>query len=155
MAFEVTQWPKNPDPRLPDFNLFGFDAGMVPPWRFLLETTGATGDVSIYNAGVVIEAKTTAAASTRYEDLGGLPQDQLCELQSDGTQLPVGGPPGITKTLTVILRQDFLEIWKGTIKLLYPTAIRVFGGFNMVLVGANNGTVPNPMTCTPLKWNAS
>ncbi len=153
MAFQVTKWPYSPDPRFSNFNFPGWDFGQVPPWKWIVSTTGATGPEAIYNDGVLLEPADLTPASTRWDAVASLLFDQDTALKILGTELPTGPGPGITKTFELTLFENMLENWQGIITRLYPTAIQVHGGFNMVKTGTPVGTIPNPMFITPVIWN--
>jgi len=153
MPFAVSQWPYSPDPRLSTFNHTGWNFGQVPPWKWIIKTTGATGDVSIFNAGVLVEPTSQTPDDTVFVNVAHLPHGLTVELNSNGTQEPVGPPPGFTKALRIQIRQHLSLIWGGSLDQLYPIAIAVQSPFPMTLLGMNNGTIPNPMTTTPAKWD--
>lgn len=155
MPFAVKQWADSPDPRLPDFNLYGWDVGQLPPFRWLLETTNATGIWTIFNAGVLVEAELPALPEdTVFVNVDVLPDAITVLMSSKGTQLPVG-PFGITKSVGVILREGGVDRWSGGNEQVYPTAIAVW---NLPILAEDSpsvGTVPDPFKLTPVKWNAT
>ena len=153
MAFAVTQWPKSPDPRAPDFNLYGFNVGQLPPWTWILSTTNATGIWSIFNAGVVMRPTIELPEDTRFDNVDTLPDDITVIVSSKGQQLPVGPGAGITKSIGIILLEGLVDRWSGGKEWLYPDAIRVFGGIDMAEDSPSAGDVPDPMALTPSKWN--
>lgn len=153
MPFAVSQWPYSPDPRQSWFNKTGWNHSQVPPWKWILSTTGATGDVAIFNGGVLVEATSMDSDLTVFENIATLPFLLTVELNSAGTQEPVGGPPGFTKSQRIQIRQDLVLIYGGTLDQLYPVAIAVQSPFDMTELGPNNGSIDNPMIATPAKWN--
>lgn len=153
MPFAVTQWAVEPDPREPDFNIIGFNVGQLPPWTWILATTNATGIWSIFNDGILVRPTTLLPEDTVFEEVGTLPDDITVIVSSKGQQLPVGPPPGITKSIGIILRESLVDRWSGGEEWLYPDAIRVFGGIDMAEDSPSDGDIPDPMSLTPAKWN--
>lgn len=155
MPFAVTQWADEPDPREPDFNLYGFNVGQLPPWTWILSTTNATGIYTIFNDGVLMRPTIVAPEDTRFDNVDTLPDDITVIVSSKGQQTPVGPPPGITKSIGIILLESLVDKWSGGKEWLYPDAIRVFGGIIMAEDSPSGGTVPDPMSLTPAKWNVA
>lgn len=153
MPFGVTQWAKDPDPRLPDFNLYGFDVGQLPPWTWILSTTNATGIWAIFNDGVTMRPTIVAPDDTRFDNVDVLPDDITVIVSSKGQQEPVGPAPGITKSIGIILLESLIDRWSGGKEWLYPEAIRVFGDIDMFEDSPSDGDIPDPMSLTPSKWN--
>ncbi len=155
MPFAVTQWANEPDPRKPDFNLFGWDHGQLPPFRWLMTTTNATGIWAIFNDGVLVEATNELPEDTVFENVDTLSDSITVLMSSKGTQLPVGPGAGITKSIGIILREGGVDRWSGGNEKLYPTAIAVWSGIVLAEDSPSDGDVPDPMTITPVKWNAT
>lgn len=153
MPFGVTQWPKEPDPREPDFDLYGWDVGQLGPWSWILSTTNAPGMWAIFNAGVLMQPTIISPIDTRFDNADTLPDDITAILSLKGQQLPVGPAPGITKSFGIILLESLVDRWSGGQEFLYPTAIAVRSGFVMSADSPSSGTLPDPMTITPAKWN--
>lgn len=153
MPYAVSQWPYSPDPRGPDFGLIGFDFGQVPPWKWLMESTGALSPYDPLNDGMVWEPAFFAPDSMQFAPVVPLigVDDQVLEFF--GSQDPVGAPPGTTMFMQVRFELTGPLQQSGSRILLYPTAIAVQGPFNMMNQGLPSVLIPNPITITPLVWD--
>jgi hypothetical protein len=153
MPFAVSQWPYSPDPRPPDFGIAGFDFGAVPPWRWLMESTGALSPYDPLNAGMVWEAAFHTVDSMQFAPLVPLigVDDQVLEFF--GTQEPSGGPPGVTMFMQVRFENTGPLQQSGSRLLLYPPAIQVNGPFNMLNQGVPSVLIPNPIEITPVVFD--
>ena len=155
MAFSVTKWGYAPDPREPDFNIWGWDFGQLPPWAWTLYTEGATSCYEPFNDGVVIKPTSDSPATTIWQDNGGLPGGIGARFTTFNTQTPSGWPVGWTIEFRLeILLFGSLE-YHDTIKLLFPVCIEERGPFNMNVVTTPCGDIPNPMFLRPTIWNAA
>lgn len=153
MPFAVKQWADSPDPRDPAFNLDGWDHGQLPPWRWLVKTTNATGIWTIFNTGVVVEFSFGFPNDSGFEEIATLPDDITVILKILGSQLPIGPGAGITKSIGLILLQGGEDKWSGGNEQLYPTAIAVWTLPILAEDNPSDGTVPDVFTLTPRKWN--
>lgn len=153
MAFRVRKWPSSPDPRGPDFNFPGWDFGENPPWSWIMSTTNATGIYAIFNGGVILKPTDLNLFDTVFENVDPLPDDLTVLMSSKGSQLPLGPPPGITKSIGLIISVLAVEAFAGGKEWLYPTAIEVRSGIDMIPDSPPGGTFPDPATLTPAKWN--
>lgn len=153
MPFGVSQWPYDPDPRLPDFDLFGFDFGQVPPWAWILSTTNATGLAAVFNGGVVIKPTIILPGQVTFANVDTLPDLVTCTVKHSGFLEPVGPPPDKTLFMTPIIRQDGNPEFSGVLGQLYPVAIKVHTPIPMTKVGIGIGTMPDPMKLTPAVWD--
>lgn len=154
MAFAVSQWPYTPDPRTAQFDNLGWDFGQVPPWQWVLSTTGATGVYAPFNAGVMLEPFAVLAIETVWRQVIALPDNMSVRLSSLSTLPPAGGPPLVSKTLNIKIQEFGFTKAEGTITALFPTVLAVQTPFNMGVSQPPVGTIPNPMKLTPAKWNA-
>ncbi len=153
MPFGVTQWALSPDPRPVDFNFPGWDFGQMPPWRWLLSTTNATGIWAIFNAGVVVEFSFGFPNDSGFVEVDTLPDDITVILKILGHQTPIGPPPGITKSIGIILLVLGVDKWSGGKEWLYPTAIEERTGIVLAEDSPSAGDIPDPFKMTPRKWN--
>ena len=153
MSFAVSQWPYSPDPRLPDFAIIGFDFGQVPPWRWLMTTTGALAPFEILNTGNVWEPFSFGVDRVRYEPVIPMPGVGNANISFFGTQDPTGGGAGITQTMAIEFGFTFPNHELGFIQLLYPKAIQANGPFNMMNESSPSTNIPNPVTITPVRFD--
>ena len=154
MPYAVAQWPYSPDPRPPDFNQPGWDFGQVGPWRWRVQTEDATGIYVAFNDGVVFEAvDPSLPEDTLFLPLADLGNDLEGFLSIKGFEEPFGSPP-FTKSFGIRFDVLGLTVFGGGFNLLYPKAIQVHGPFDMAEDNPSDGTIPEPMTITPVKWNA-
>lgn len=153
MPFAVSQWPYAPDPRLPSFDLFGFDYGQVPSWAWTMSTTNATGLAAVFNAGVVVKPTIILPGQVTFANVDTLPDNVTVTVKHSGFLEPFG--PSFDKTLfmTPIVRQSGSPEFSGVEGWLYPTAIAVFEVPTMVKVGIGIGTMPDKVTLTPEIWD--
>lgn len=154
MPFEVSQWPYKPDPRKPDFNLVGWNFGQVPPWKWVISTTAATGIYSAFNAGVIYQATPPLLPQDQlFTPIVGLGNDLIGTLSIKGTIEPQGSP---SHTISIGIGFDVLglPVYGGGVLLTYPTAIQVHSGFAMAVDFPSDGTIPNDMKITPAIWSA-
>ncbi len=154
MAFAVSKWPYTPDPRQASFDNLGWDYGEVPPWQWVLQTTGATGVYAIFNAGVMLEPFAALATETLWREVIALPDTLTVILSSLSILPPAGGPPLVSKRLFLRILSGGFTKAQDTLDALFPTAIAVQTPFDMVVVSPPVGTIPNKMELTPAKWNA-
>ena len=154
MPFGVTQWPKNPDPREPDFSVDGWDVGQLPPFVWILSTTGATGVFAPLNLGITCYANVIGPAFTDWRDLPGPPLSPQYIVQIQGFQTVQPAPTPHTIRIDVIVHAPpVVSAFTGILRSLYPTAIAVQGPITMVAGPPSPGTIPNPVNMTPAKWN--
>ena len=73
MPFAVSQWPNSPDPRTNTFNQTGWNFGQVPPFTWILSTTGATGLLAIFNSGIPLRNTFANETVGTYQEIGVLP----------------------------------------------------------------------------------
>lgn len=153
MAYAVTQWPYSPDPRLPDFDLIGWDFGQVPPWAWRLHTTNATGLAEPFNGdGVIVKPFTILPQQVSFSNVDELPALVTVTTNHSGFPEPVVPGPN-TMFLSVIVWQDDEPEFSASFGLLYPTAIVERNWPVMLKVGIGVGTMPDPLVMTPAKWN--
>ena len=154
MPYAVSQWPYSPDPRAPDFALYGWDVGQVPPFRWTIKTTNALAPFEIFNTGVVVEATTIAPDDTTWTNVDSLPAGVTCFVRIKGTQEPVSGPPDFTILLEIELADNVGPADDGFASMEYPTAIAVHTVPTVGLPSGPDIRLPDPVTITPRKWNA-
>lgn len=154
MPFSVTQWPKEPDPRAPAYIVNGWNVGQLSPWKWVVSTTGATGALSIFNAGILCHNTFNSASFGNFETDDTLPGSLALVFTIAGTELPAGGPP----TFTIAVNMQFFFIttllYTAVLRVTYPTALQVQTGFTMVEFDTGHGTFINPVLITPAKWNS-
>lgn len=153
MPFGVSQWPYSPDPRQPDFGIYGLNFGQVPAWAWTLSTTNATGLAAVFNAGVIVKPVTILAGQTVFENVDDLGDLVTCSVKFSGFLEPFGPSFDETFIVTPIIRQDGDPEFSGLKGWLYPDGIRVFDGIDMTKVGIGTGTMPDPMKITPEIWD--
>ena len=155
MPFAVTQWPKNPDPRLPTYISEGWDFGQLSSWKWILATTDATGTLAIFNSGVRCHNVFNSPTSGIFVVDATLPDDLALIFNITADQVPQVGPP--TWTVKIDLQIFWLTtlLYSRIFLQLYPTAIAVQGPIAMVEFDTSRGTIPDPMTLTPAKWNST
>ena len=154
MAYGVSQWPYSPDPRLPSFDLIGFNFGQVPPWAWRLSTTNATGLAAPFNGeGVIVKPFTILPQQVSFSNVDGLPDDVSVTTNHSGFPIPVPPGPG-TQFHSVIIWQGVLPEFSASFGMLWPVAIQARAYPTMQKVGSGTGTMPDPLVATPVKWNA-
>lgn len=154
MPFAVSQWPNSPDPRLADFAIDGWDFGQVPPFTWILSTTGATGVFAPLNDGIAAFNVTVSPGFSTYRPPPGPPLSVQYNLQIEGKQFVDPVPFDHTIRIDLIVSAPpVIFAYIGQLRLLYPTAIAVWGPMTMVLDTPAPGTIPNPVFATPAKWD--
>lgn len=153
MAYGVTQWPKEPDPREPDFGIDGYSPGQLPPYQWWLETTGATGQYAWLNDGIKCTNHSWSANFLSYRPLPGQPFAVQVFVRISGWQVSQIGPPPYSIEYEILISRPPLLRFRGILRLDFPDAIEQRTGIVMVVVNPDTGTIPNPMTITPMKWN--
>lgn len=153
MPYAVSQWPYSPDPRPNAFGITGFDFGQVPPWRWLMQTTGALAPYDPLNTGMVWENAFHTVDSLQYEPVVPLigVDDQVLEFY--GQQEPSGGGAGTTMFMQIRFELTGPLQQSGSRLLLYPKALQVNGPFNMLNQGLPSVLMPNPLTITPVRYD--
>lgn len=154
MPFAVSQWPSSPDPRQADFAIDGWNFGQVPPFTWILSTTGATGVFAPLNDGITCFNRTVSPSFSTYRPLPGPPLSVQYNLQIEGKQTIETVPFDHTIEIDLIVSAPpVIFAYVGEIFRLYPTAIAVIGPIPMILVDPAPGTIPNPVFMTPAKWD--
>jgi len=154
MPFAVRQWPVRPDPRSAAFAIDGWDFGQVPPFSWLLSTTGATGIWSFLNDGIVLRNTFASPSFSAYVPVIPPPFFIVTTLNINGFQTPQVGPPVHTIHFSFGLFVETSHAFQCDLRLLFPTAIQVQGPITAVFVGPSDGTIPNPLFLTPRIWDA-
>ncbi len=154
MAFGVTGWGYSPDPRKPDYIVHGWDAGRIPAWKYDLASTGATGDLAVFNDGVRFHNITNTPGGGTFEVDEPMPDDLFTALVFLTFQKPNPVPPFWTVQIQISIRHLFQPVYNANFQQLYPVALSVQGPIPMDEIDTTFGTIPNPMTLTPVKWNA-
>lgn len=154
MPFAVTQWPKEPDPRLPDFSIDGWDVGKLPPFVWILSTIGATGVFAPLNLGITAYNRIAGPGFGQWKPNPGPPLSVQYNLQIQGFQtvqpLPI---PHTIRIDLIVSAPPVIFAYIGILRLTYPDAISVIGPITMVFQNPAPGTIPNPVFLTPAKWN--
>ena len=150
MAFGVSQWGYSPDPRGPDYALTGFDFGQLPPWRWMMTTTGALAPYEILNTGLVWQRNANDVKSASFVPIVPTPGITDAFLSLRGTALPSGG---ITmEWFCSFFTTGHPSATEGFINELYPLALKT-RSFTMLNTGLPPPLIPNPLVITPRKWN--
>ena len=153
MPFAVSQWPYSPDPRGSAFDILGWNFGQVPPFKWILSTTDATGIMAIYNTGILVDVVFEIPGVTQWAHPVELPGFMRVSMTFLGFDTPQGAPPGTTKQMQISITESSVPTWNGNLDLLFPTAIAVQSPFAMTQLNPSGGDFPNPMAITPAKWN--
>ena len=153
MPFAVSQWPNSPDPRTAQYAITGWNFGQVPPFRWILSTTGATGALAIFNSGVVLTNDFFNLTLASFRELGTLPDDLTVIMNIIGTQEPAAGPPPFTIDIQFTVFQITATLADGRLRLLFPTAIAVQGPIPVTDTSPPGMSWPNDAEITPAKWN--
>lgn len=154
MPFAVSQWPHSPDPRLLDFAITGYDFGQVPPWRWLMTTSGAIFPYESLNDGIIWQAASHSINNCEYNVIDLSPDLSDDRLAFFGSRFPIGGAPGSTIRIFCTFFQTAADpATNGSLFLTYPKAI---GTRSFVMSNDVGGEpfLPNPVLLTPRKWNA-
>ena len=153
MPFAVSQWPNSPDPRTSEFNRTGWNFGQVPPFTWILSTTGATGLLAIFNAGVPLRNTFNNETSGTYQEINVLPGGLTVIMNILGTQEPNPIPIPHTINIQFTVFQITATLADGVLRLLYPTAILVQGPIPVTDTSPPGSSWPNPAEITPAKWD--
>lgn len=154
MPFAVSQWPYSPDPRGPAYIVQGWDFGQLPSWKWDLGTTGATGDLAVFNAGVRFHNVSNTPQFGDFDPDVVLEHDLEVLFEIQTNQIPQGSPPPWTVRILIQISRGVTPLYSVLFPQLFPTAIQVQGPFAMTEIDTSSGTIPNPMTITPAKWDA-
>ena len=154
MPFAVTQWANEPDPRAPDYIIEGWEVGQLSPWQWILATTDATGDLAVFNEGVLFENATNAPDDGTFDPVGPLPGLLEVFFHISTHQVVQPGPPTWTVEIEIWLFWFSELLYNSRFRQLYPTAIQVQGPIDMVEWSTTHGTITEPMTIEPAKWNS-
>ncbi len=153
MPFATTQWANSPDPREPDYIIEGWDSGQLSPWQWILATEDATGDLAVFNDGVNFENVTRSKTGGTFDPVSSLPGLLEVFFQITTQQTPAGGPPTWTVQIELFIRWFSELLYTGILRQTFPVAIAVQGPIVMTEFSTTHGTLPEPMTITPAKWN--
>jgi len=154
MPFAVRQWPASPDPRSPAFAIDGWDFGQVPPFTWIMATTGATGIYTFLNDGLLLRNSFASPGSSFYEPIIPPPFFVVPSLVITGFQSQQVGPPPWTISFDVLIVVETTTAFTGQLRQLFPTAIQVQSPMAMVVVSPTDGTIPNAVSFTPAIWDA-
>lgn len=125
----------------------GYDFGQVPPFKYLISTSGALPPFDDLNTGVVITLDSVADNNLlKYVD-----EDEAYVLNKSGTQDP-DEVFNTTIDYVGVFQRSGTELHAGQLRLLYPPAIMAF----QILITATfppNNLLPNPVAFLPRKWN--
>lgn len=154
MPFAVSKWPSSGDPRNPGHLLIGFEYGARAPWAWLVQSVDANGWAAELATGVRISQ---IFADVEQGQFARDPQPPLSiEVNASpfGYEPPVVSPPGATLNWLFAIVGAGGEIAAESLWLTLPNAIQVFTFENLAFFGADPSTIPNPVTMTPIKWDA-
>lgn len=154
MPFAVSQWPYFPDPRKPDFAAFGWNHSQVPPFSWIMHTTGATGIFRFFNLGVVNRNSFDSLGFSIYGPIIPPPFALVWDLSIFGFEDPQPGPPVHTIHFHFHIFKETSSQMEGDLELLFPVAIAEQGPIPVVQHDTTFGTIPNPMFLTPAIWSA-
>jgi len=153
MPFAVAKWPSHSDPRTSIFGGVGWAFGAVPPWTWIVSTTGASGPWAAFNAGIVCKSTFDDFNQTDWagEDFG---PSTLATVTRKSTQPPFNPPDSLELSLTAVsvaLPRDAAAVQE----FIYPFAVAVFDGFIMIdgATGLPDVNFPNPVKITPAIWS--
>lgn len=155
MPFAVKKWPDECDPRTPCFCLKGYAFGAVPPYKFLVSTTNATGYWSILNTGVIVEWFTETGAGlcsysatllspTRFirVDISALPNWQT-----------VPPPEHTLKWLANFRHSDSGDTIEGSASARLPDPVGMPPSIDVSPLSGPD-LIPDPVALTPQPWDA-
>lgn len=153
MPFAVSKWPYSPDPRTGIFGGHGWDDVDVPPWVWLMKTSGATGPWTSLNTGIPTKVFFESPFFVGYS---GASVDLSVQTQVHITTFEPPLPSG--NTIRIFPQVVEVSTGRGSNALrefVYPQGIQVFGSFVMVDAGTGipDPDFPNPVTITPQIWN--
>lgn len=153
MPFRVRQWPVSPDPRSSIFTFVGWNWGQVVSWRWVMSSTEATGIYSFLNDGIVLDQNGFDDTNALWQRQGDLVDPSVYTLAKGGFDPPIGGTPHTIELRVNIAPELPVNPSIGGLDFLYPNAIRVFGPFDMTILGVPNADIPNGVTLTPVIWD--
>jgi len=153
MPFAVSQWPYSPDPRTPAFNILGWDFGQVPPFSWIMSTTGATGFFSVFNDGVTLRNSFVLPNVGTYDPVDPLGNDLTLIMNIIGSNTPTPVPPIFTIDIQIDVFQITATVLSGRLLLLFPLAIAVQPPMTMIVAAPPGNDFPNPAILTPAKWD--
>lgn len=153
MAFEVLQFPVLPDPRPLDFAIVGWDFGKVPPWTWLLQTSGATGIFAKYNDATPCYNVAHTPTNSNWNEMppDGDPINARINIQ--GFQPPIVGPPDFSIDVGITIFNGINTVASGAKFYLYPDAINVLDDIDVHAFTGVGGDIPFPMYLTPAIYN--
>ena len=154
MPFAVSKWPYSPDPRQPDYITEGWEFGEVSPWKWILATSNATGDLAVFNDGIRCHNITATPTFGGFQPDDPLAGELNIVFTIIGRNIPFGGAPPYSIEIEIWLFWFSTLLYRGNVQELFPTAIQVQGPINMVEFDTTFGTVTEPMTVEPAKWNS-
>lgn len=154
MPFGVTQWPKEPDPRPPQYIVEGWAVGQLSSFKWILSTEDATGDLAVFNSGVRFHNVFFSATTGVFVVDDTLPDDLAVIFNITSSQVVQVGPPTWTVSIDLQLFQLTTLLYSALFRQLFPTAIQVQGPISMTEFDTSAGTITEPMSIEPAKWNS-
>jgi len=153
MPFAVSQWGYSPDPRAPDYIVQGWAVGQLSSWQWILSTEDATGDLAVFNDGVLCVNTFNSPTFGGFQPVVPLDGELNIIFDISTRDIPFGGSPPYSVEIEIWLFWFSTLLYRGNVRQLFPTAIQVQGPINMVEFDTTFGTIVNPMTVEPAKWN--
>lgn len=154
MPFAVSQWPYSPDPRGPGYSVIGWNFGQVVSWKWLCESTDATGRYAFLNDGLIVESTFDDGATTTWGGSPAFPPSTVVSVVKIGLPAP-GGAPTRTITFTFQIFTDPPPVIVQAVEIFtWPIAIQKFGPWTVRRLGVPVPEIPNGVTITPANWNA-
>jgi len=153
MPFGVTKWPKQPDPRAPDYIIQGWAVGQLSPWQWILATSGATEQLAVFNDGVLCVNTFNSPTFGGFQPVVPLDGELNIVFTIVGSQIPFGGGSPYSIEIEIWLFWFSTLLYRGNVRQLFPTALQIHGPINMLEFVTTFGTVTEPMTVEPAKWN--
>jgi len=148
MPLTVTGWPDHPDSRSSHFALTGFAFGQVPPWKFLVKTTGASPAFDFLNQGALVTSQGNTSPDATYDfDV------PFSFFLKEGFDTEQGDPPA-TVIYTLHIEVPGFAIHEGKLRLVFPDAIQtlIFPDVDPITPGSDQ--IPNPVVCSPRAFDA-
>lgn len=154
MPFAVKQWPDSPDPRASDYIVEGWDAGQLSPWQWILATEDATEELAVFNDGVLCVNITHTKTFGGFQPVVALDGELNIIFTIVSATPAFGTSPSHTNEIEIWIFWFSTLLYRGNVKQLFPIAIQVQEPINMVEFDTTFGTITEPMSVTPAKWNA-
>jgi len=147
MPLTVTAWPYSPDPRDASFSIIGYGFGQVPPFKFLISTTGALPPFDDLNDGILLTLTDENPPLTVYSSLA-VAGNQVTKA---GFKDPQGVPLHTVEWTLQLARAPGTQ-YVGDLQQVFPNAIQKFSIPVVAIVGPI-GLIPNPVAFLPRSFD--